>query len=72
VRNAGQAADRAHRIGQKKRVTVRRLLMRHTVEEKMMELKARKAALYAALLGEAEGRGTAAITREDFLRLLEG
>jgi superfamily II DNA or RNA helicase len=67
-----QAADRAHRIGQKKRVTVRRLLMRHTVEEKMMELKARKAALYAALLGEAEGRGTAAITREDFLRLLEG
>ena len=35
-----------------------------------MELKARKAALYAALLGEAEGRGTAAITREDFLHLM--
>jgi non-specific serine/threonine protein kinase len=67
-----QASDRAHRIGQKKRVTVRRLLMRHTVEEKMMELKARKVALYAALLGEAEDRGTAAITREDFLHLLGG
>ena len=67
-----QASDRAHRIGQKRKVTVVRLLMRHTVEEKMMALKERKVGLYRALLGEAEGRGTAAATREDFEFLLGG
>ncbi len=53
-------------------MTVVRLLMRHTVEEKMMALKERKVGLYRALLGEAEGRGTAAATREDFEFLLGG
>ncbi len=67
-----QASDRAHRIGQKRKVTVVRLLMRHTVEEKMMSLKERKIGLYRALLGDAEGRGSAAATREDFEFLLGG
>ena len=60
-----QASDRAHRIGQKSTVTVTRLLMRHTVEEKMMLLKEKKTRLYKALLEEGRGEG-ASISREDF------
>src|SRR5690606_32097299 len=41
-----QATDRAHRIGQRQTVFVNRLLMRHSVEEKIMALKARKQALF--------------------------
>lgn len=65
-----QASDRAHRIGQTAKVTVTRLLMRHTVEEKMMALKERKLKLYKALLDDAAGAGGAALSREDFDFLL--
>ena len=37
-----QATDRAHRIGQQKVVTVYRLVATGTIEEKILELKARK------------------------------
>ncbi|MCM0081681.1 DEAD/DEAH box helicase [Geomonas sp. Red32] len=65
-----QASDRAHRIGQLRQVTITRLLMRHSIEEKMMELKKRKLKLYRALLEDAEHEGTGAIGREDFEFLL--
>lgn len=65
-----QASDRAHRIGQTAQVTVTRLLMRHTVEEKMMALKERKLKLYTALLEDATGTGGTALTKEDFDFLL--
>ncbi|HJV34610.1 DEAD/DEAH box helicase [Geomonas sp.] len=65
-----QASDRAHRIGQQRQVTITRLLMRHTIEEKMMELKKRKLKLYRALLEDAEHEGAASIGREDFEFLL--
>ncbi|MFH1428419.1 MAG: DEAD/DEAH box helicase [Candidatus Margulisiibacteriota bacterium] len=66
-----QASDRAHRIGQKKKVSVMRLLMRHTIEEKMMDLKKKKSALYDAVLGETiQKTKSAAVTREDFEFLL--
>jgi superfamily II DNA or RNA helicase len=68
-----QASDRAHRIGQSRSVLIRRLLMRHTVEEKMMELKARKQALFDAVLDRAEGSspgGAAALTAADFQFLI--
>jgi non-specific serine/threonine protein kinase len=65
-----QASDRAHRIGQKNTVIVTRLLMSHTVEEKMMQLKRKKLALYRALLESPEKGGPTAITREDFDFLL--
>ncbi|RME65230.1 MAG: hypothetical protein D6778_06685, partial [Nitrospirae bacterium] len=45
-----QATDRTHRIGQKKKVTVIRFLMKDTIEEKMTVLKEKKQALYRALL----------------------
>ncbi len=65
-----QASDRAHRIGQTAKVTVTRLLMRHTVEEKMMALKERKLKLYKALLDDAANAGGAALSKEDFDFLL--
>src|SRR6185436_1094610 len=45
-----QAVDRAHRIGQDKPVLVYRLVATDTVEEKVMALKARKAALFAQVV----------------------
>ena len=65
-----QASDRAHRIGQTSQVTVTRLLMRHTVEEKMMSLKERKLKLYKALLEDATGAGGGSLTKADFDFLL--
>jgi superfamily II DNA or RNA helicase len=50
-----QASDRAHRIGQDKPVFVFRLITSGTVEERIEELKARKAELAEAVL---EGGGT--------------
>jgi non-specific serine/threonine protein kinase len=65
-----QASDRSHRIGQKNTVTITRILMRHTIEEKMMELKRKKLALYRTVLEGAEGGRGSAITREDLSFLL--
>jgi SNF2 family DNA or RNA helicase len=45
-----QATDRAHRIGQKKTVSVYRLIARDTVEEKILQLSAKKRALVANVL----------------------
>jgi SNF2 family DNA or RNA helicase len=45
-----QAIDRVHRIGQGREVTVYRLLARGTVEEKILELKARKRSVSARLI----------------------
>jgi len=67
-----QASDRAHRIGQQKQVTITRFLMRHSIEEKMMELKKRKLKLYRSLLHGAELEGSGSIGREDFEFLLGG
>jgi len=65
-----QASDRAHRIGQMNQVTITRLVMRHTIEEKMMELKKRKLALYKALLEDTTIAGVSGIGRDDFDFLL--
>jgi superfamily II DNA or RNA helicase len=59
-----QATDRAHRIGQDKPVFVFKLIARGTVEERILELQQRKAALAAALL-DAEKAGMAGLTSED-------
>lgn len=69
-----QASDRAHRMGQKQTVFIQRLLMRHTIEEKIMLLKAQKQELFNRVLSGAEddgSAGSALITREDFRFLLE-
>jgi non-specific serine/threonine protein kinase len=65
-----QASDRAHRIGQTEQVTITRLIMKHTIEEKMMALKEHKTQLYKAILEERSDGGGAGLTREDFDFLL--
>ncbi len=45
-----QAVDRTHRIGQQRPVNVYRLVARDTIEQKVMALKARKAALFAQVV----------------------
>jgi SNF2 family DNA or RNA helicase len=47
-----QAVDRAHRIGQHRQVFVYRLVATDTVEEKVMALKARKAALFSQVVDQ--------------------
>ena len=66
-----QASDRAHRIGQKNTVFVNRILMHHTIEEKMMLLKTQKLELYEAILGkDQEVKQGTALTKSDFEFLL--
>ena len=59
-----QAVDRAHRIGQERPVFVYRLLAEDTIEEKVHELKERKAALFAQVV-DGEGAGGAAMDADD-------
>lgn len=59
-----QAVDRIHRIGQEREVHVYRLVAEGTIEEKVMQLKASKAALFDAVVGEGEF-ASAAVTVED-------
>jgi SNF2 family DNA or RNA helicase len=47
-----QAADRAHRIGQRNPVTVYRLVTADTVEERVVALHAKKLALAESLLDD--------------------
>ncbi|MFA4943834.1 MAG: DEAD/DEAH box helicase [Lentisphaeria bacterium] len=51
-----QATDRTHRIGQQRPVTVIKLLVRNTVEEKIQSLQQRKRLLFQQLLGQAPAR----------------
>ncbi len=65
-----QATDRAHRIGQRQCVQVYKLIARGTIEEKILDLQDKKAALLDVLSGENEG-GILSMSREELLGLLE-
>ena len=56
-----QAVDRTHRIGQLNKVMVYRYVSTGTIEEKVMELKERKAKLFTAVL-DAEDALAGALT----------
>jgi superfamily II DNA or RNA helicase len=58
-----QATDRAHRIGQTRRVFVYRLVAQDTVEERVLALQEAKRGLAAAVMGEAAAPFTAADLR---------
>jgi SNF2 family DNA or RNA helicase len=66
-----QATDRAHRIGQKKVVTSYKLITRGTVEEKILNLQARKRALLQGILA-AEEQLVEALNWEEIQELLAG
>jgi superfamily II DNA or RNA helicase len=65
-----QAVDRIHRIGQTRKVMVYRLVAKDTLEEKVMSLKAKKAALFANVM-DGGGFESGAMTASDIRELLE-
>jgi superfamily II DNA or RNA helicase len=64
-----QAIDRTHRIGQTRPVFAYRLVARDTVEERILELQARKRQLADAILAAGTG-GLRGLQREDLEQLL--
>ena len=64
-----QATDRAHRIGQRKVVTVFKLIAHGTIEDKIVEMQEKKRALAESIL-ESDGISSATLSRDDLLELL--
>lgn len=65
-----QAIDRAHRIGQTRRVFAYRLIARDTVEEKVLELQSRKRKLADAVIS-GNGAGLRNLSVDDLKLLLD-
>jgi len=63
-----QATDRAHRIGQMKKVDVFRLVTADSIEEKVVELGERKKALFDRLITPGE-TGLSALSEKDIREL---
>ncbi|MEY9868865.1 SNF2 family DNA or RNA helicase [Peribacillus sp. B2I2] len=64
-----QAADRAHRMGQKNVVQVIKLVARGTIEEKMNELQEKKRHLIEEIIDPDE-KSSSALTEEDIREIL--
>ena len=64
-----QASDRAHRIGQKRPVTIYRLVTEHTIEEKIVALHHQKRDLADSLLEGTERSGR--MSSEELLSLIK-
>ncbi len=62
-----QASDRAYRIGQKKKVTIYKLVMKNTIEEKVLTLQEKKKDL-SSIFDNVEGKSS--ISDEDIAYLL--
>lgn len=65
-----QATDRAHRLGQDKKVQVIRIVTLHSIEEKVVALGARKRRLFDTLITAGESEVTK-LTDKDILALFE-
>ncbi|MGE7593351.1 SNF2 helicase associated domain-containing protein [Peribacillus frigoritolerans] len=64
-----QAADRAHRMGQKNEVQVIKLIARGTIEEKMNELQEKKRHLIEEIIAPGD-KSSSALTEEDIREIL--
>ncbi|MBQ2477774.1 MAG: SWF/SNF helicase family protein, partial [Desulfovibrio sp.] len=65
-----QASDRAYRLGQQRPVTIYRLVMAGTVEEKILAMHERKRELAADVLEGGAG-GAGPLTEQELLDLLQ-
>lgn len=68
VASEDQATDRAYRIGQERKVTVYKLVMKNTVEERVISLQEKKKALNDII--DNKGEAAKGITDEDIRFLL--
>jgi len=66
-----QATDRAHRIGQTKSVWVIKLVAQGTIEERILALQERKAALAESMYSGAQGRAQPLFSESDLQELLK-
>ena len=64
-----QATDRAHRIGQKRVVSVHKVIARGTIEERILKLQEAKNELADKVVG-SEGVTLAGLSRDDLIGLL--
>ena len=69
ILDEAQAVDRTHRIGQTRNVMVYRMVAKDTIEEKVMALKERKAALTSSVL-DGDDLACATLTADDIRSLL--
>ncbi len=66
-----QATDRAHRIGQKNKVTVIKMITKGTIEERIIELQDKKKKLSDNLIeGKDDSSLVSKLDKEDMIRLL--
>lgn len=65
-----QATDRAHRMGQTKKVTVYKMIVKHSIEEKILKLQETKKDL-ADQIVNTEGASLSQMSQSDLLELLE-
>ena len=66
-----QATDRAHRIGQTQRVLVYKLVAQGTIEERILALQERKAALADSIYSDAAARKQPLFSESDLSELLK-